>query len=162
MTLEDLHWSDYATLDLLALLARRRTPAHLFVVGTYRPVEAIVHHHPLRPLGVTNLAQRDGSDPLRLRACVVSTGNIPGAGGRAARTAAPAAGGVSGDDLWGADWRRTPPSSRSTLCAARMPGTSVAAAGQARQLLADVYGWFTEGFDTADLQEAKALLDALC
>ena len=31
----------------------------------------------------------------------------------------------------------------------------------ARQLLAEVYGWFTEGFDTADLQEAKALLDAL-
>jgi len=32
----------------------------------------------------------------------------------------------------------------------------------ARQLLAEVYGWFTEGFDTADLQEARALLDALC
>jgi predicted ATPase len=31
----------------------------------------------------------------------------------------------------------------------------------ARQMLAEVYGWFTEGFDTADLQEAKALLDAL-
>jgi hypothetical protein len=31
----------------------------------------------------------------------------------------------------------------------------------ARQLLADVYGWFTEGFDTADLQAAKALLEAL-
>ena len=31
----------------------------------------------------------------------------------------------------------------------------------ARDLLAPVYGWFTEGFDTADLQEAKALLDAL-
>ena len=31
----------------------------------------------------------------------------------------------------------------------------------ARALLAPVYGWFTEGFDTADLQEAKALLDAL-
>jgi predicted ATPase len=30
---------------------------------------------------------------------------------------------------------------------------------QARQLLAEVYGWFTEGFDTADLQEAKALLE---
>jgi predicted ATPase len=28
-----------------------------------------------------------------------------------------------------------------------------------RDLLAPVYGWFTEGFDTADLQEAKALLD---
>ena len=32
---------------------------------------------------------------------------------------------------------------------------------EARQLLADIYGWFTEGFDTADLQEAKALLEAL-
>jgi len=31
----------------------------------------------------------------------------------------------------------------------------------AHQLLAEVYGWFTEGFDTADLQEAKALLEAL-
>jgi len=31
----------------------------------------------------------------------------------------------------------------------------------AYELLAPVYGWFTEGFDTADLQEAKALLDAL-
>jgi predicted ATPase/class 3 adenylate cyclase len=31
----------------------------------------------------------------------------------------------------------------------------------ARQLLAEVYGWFTEGFDTADLQEAKALLEEL-
>jgi predicted ATPase len=32
---------------------------------------------------------------------------------------------------------------------------------EARQLLTPIYGWFTEGFDTADLQEAKALLDAL-
>jgi predicted ATPase len=32
---------------------------------------------------------------------------------------------------------------------------------EARQLLAEVYGWFTEGFDTADLQEAQALLAAL-
>ena len=32
---------------------------------------------------------------------------------------------------------------------------------EAYDLLAPVYGWFTEGFDTADLQEAKALLDAL-
>jgi predicted ATPase len=31
----------------------------------------------------------------------------------------------------------------------------------ARQLLAEVYGWFTEGFDTADLQEAKMLLEQL-
>jgi hypothetical protein len=32
---------------------------------------------------------------------------------------------------------------------------------EARDLLAPVYGWFTEGFDTADLKEAKALLDQL-
>ena len=31
----------------------------------------------------------------------------------------------------------------------------------AYELLAPVYGWFTEGFDTADLQDAKALLDEL-
>jgi len=32
---------------------------------------------------------------------------------------------------------------------------------EAQQVLGDIYGWFTEGFDTADLQEAKALLEAL-
>ena len=32
---------------------------------------------------------------------------------------------------------------------------------EARDLLAPIYGWFTEGFDTLDLKEAKALLDEL-
>jgi predicted ATPase len=32
---------------------------------------------------------------------------------------------------------------------------------EARDLLGPIYGWFSEGFDTADLQEAKALLEAL-
>ena len=32
---------------------------------------------------------------------------------------------------------------------------------EAQQLLAEIYEWFTEGFDTADMQEAKALLDEL-
>ena len=32
---------------------------------------------------------------------------------------------------------------------------------QARELLAPVYGWFTEGFDTGDLKQAKALLEEL-
>jgi predicted ATPase len=32
---------------------------------------------------------------------------------------------------------------------------------EARELLAPVYGWFTEGFDTLDLKQAKALLDEL-
>jgi predicted ATPase len=32
---------------------------------------------------------------------------------------------------------------------------------EARDLLAPVYGWFSEGFDTCDLKDAKALLDEL-
>jgi predicted ATPase len=32
---------------------------------------------------------------------------------------------------------------------------------EARKMLAEIYGWFTEGFDTKDLQEAKALLEEL-
>ena len=32
---------------------------------------------------------------------------------------------------------------------------------EARTMLADLYGWFTEGFDTADLRDAKTLLDEL-
>jgi predicted ATPase len=37
----------------------------------------------------------------------------------------------------------------------------IAAIEESHELLAPVYGWFTEGFDTRDLQEAKALLHAL-
>ena len=48
LTLEDLHWSDYATLDLVAALARRRGPARLLVIGVYRPVDIIVSGHPLK------------------------------------------------------------------------------------------------------------------
>ena len=33
--------------------------------------------------------------------------------------------------------------------------------GEARAMLAEIYGWFTEGFDTADLKDAKALFDEL-
>ncbi len=32
---------------------------------------------------------------------------------------------------------------------------------EAQKMLAEIYGWFTEGFDTKDLQEAKALLEEL-
>jgi predicted ATPase/DNA-binding winged helix-turn-helix (wHTH) protein len=48
LVLEDLHWSDPSTVEALALLARRRDPARLLVLGTYRPVELIVHDHPLK------------------------------------------------------------------------------------------------------------------
>jgi predicted ATPase len=48
LVLEDLHWSDTSTVEALALLARRREPARLLVLGTYRPVDLIVHAHPLK------------------------------------------------------------------------------------------------------------------
>ena len=32
---------------------------------------------------------------------------------------------------------------------------------EARKMLAEIYGWFTEGFDTADLKDAKAMLEEL-
>lgn len=48
LVLEDLHWSDTATLSLMAYLARRREPARLLLIGTYRPVHVIVRGHPLQ------------------------------------------------------------------------------------------------------------------
>jgi predicted ATPase/DNA-binding winged helix-turn-helix (wHTH) protein len=48
LVLEDLHWSDYSTLDLVSYLARRRKPARLLLVATYRPVEVALSEHPLK------------------------------------------------------------------------------------------------------------------
>jgi len=48
LVLEDLQWSDRSTVDLIGCLARRREPARLLVVCSQRPVEMIVHDHPLR------------------------------------------------------------------------------------------------------------------
>ena len=47
LVLEDLHWSDPSTLDLLGVLARRREPARLLLLGTYRPPEVLRRGHPL-------------------------------------------------------------------------------------------------------------------
>ncbi len=48
LAIEDLHWSDYSTLDLISHLARRREPARLMILGTYRPVELTLSDHPLK------------------------------------------------------------------------------------------------------------------
>jgi tetratricopeptide (TPR) repeat protein len=48
--LEDIHWSDYSTLEWLGFVARRRESARLLLFGTYRPVEVIVREHPLKHL----------------------------------------------------------------------------------------------------------------
>jgi DNA-binding winged helix-turn-helix (wHTH) protein len=47
LVLEDLHWSDHATLDLLSVLARRQEPARLLLLGTYRPEDS--ESTPYRP-----------------------------------------------------------------------------------------------------------------
>lgn len=50
LVLEDLHWSDRATLEWLAYVVRRRDPARLLILGTYRPVDVVVHTHPLHAI----------------------------------------------------------------------------------------------------------------
>lgn len=47
LALEDLHWSDPSTIDLLARIGQRREPARLLILVTYRPAEVAVHDHPL-------------------------------------------------------------------------------------------------------------------
>ena len=49
---------------------------------------------------------------------------------------------------------------RTTMSLARLLGRQ-GGRDEARAMLADIYGWFTEGFDTADLKDVKALLDEL-
>jgi predicted ATPase len=49
---------------------------------------------------------------------------------------------------------------RATMSLARLL-TKQGRRNEARAMLADIYNWFTEGFDTADLKEAQALLEEL-
>ena len=48
--LEDLHWSDFSTLELIATIARRTETARLLIIGTYRPMEMLRMEHPLRTM----------------------------------------------------------------------------------------------------------------
>jgi DNA-binding winged helix-turn-helix (wHTH) protein/predicted ATPase len=48
LIVEDLHWSDHATLDWLTFVAHRRQQARLLILGTYRPAEAALRNHPVR------------------------------------------------------------------------------------------------------------------
>ncbi len=58
LVLEDLHWSDFSTLDLLSYVARRQRAAHLMVIGTYRPAELIASGHPLKAVKQELVARR--------------------------------------------------------------------------------------------------------
>ena len=58
LVLEDLHWSDPSTVELIDCIARRRQPARLMVIGTLRPVEMTGDDHPLR--GIQHELQAKG------------------------------------------------------------------------------------------------------
>ena len=65
LVLEDLHWADPSTVDLLEWLARRDTPARLLVVGTYRPADALAGGAPIGDAGA-ELRLRGLANELRL------------------------------------------------------------------------------------------------
>jgi predicted ATPase/DNA-binding winged helix-turn-helix (wHTH) protein len=50
LVLDDFHWSDHATFDLLSFLARRRESARFLILGVYRPEEIAPSGHPLKSL----------------------------------------------------------------------------------------------------------------
>jgi DNA-binding winged helix-turn-helix (wHTH) protein/tetratricopeptide (TPR) repeat protein len=48
--LEDLHWADHSTLDLISAIARRRQTAKLLILATFRPADLILTESPLKAL----------------------------------------------------------------------------------------------------------------
>ena len=72
LVLDDLHWSDHATLDLLSFLARRIEPARLLLIGVYRPEELTQPNHPLKNIKHT-LQTRQCCDELVIPPFTVET-----------------------------------------------------------------------------------------
>ncbi len=62
LVLEDLHWCDHATLDAVRALAHRRGRARLLLLGTYRPIDAIVAEHPLVAVRADLLRRKRGHE----------------------------------------------------------------------------------------------------
>jgi DNA-binding winged helix-turn-helix (wHTH) protein/predicted ATPase len=58
LILEDLHWVDVSTLDVISALARRRGPAKLILLGTYRPADVVILQSPLKALKQDLLVHR--------------------------------------------------------------------------------------------------------
>jgi predicted ATPase/DNA-binding winged helix-turn-helix (wHTH) protein len=89
LVFEDLQWVDQATVDLISVLARRRAPAKLMLIGTYRPVDLALADHPLKllkqELVLHQLCQEIALDPLSegdiaeyLATCSAGTSQPPG------------------------------------------------------------------------------------
>ena len=67
LVLEDLHWADFATIDLISALCRRRSSAKLLLIATYRPEDLTAAQRPLRQmtqdLALRKILQRDRARP---------------------------------------------------------------------------------------------------
>jgi DNA-binding winged helix-turn-helix (wHTH) protein len=57
VVLEDLHWSDVSTLDLISSVANGAEGARLLIIGTYRPVDVILSNHPVKRVKQSLLAR---------------------------------------------------------------------------------------------------------
>lgn len=64
LILEDLHWADVETIELIAALVRRPQPARTMILCTYRPVEARLHGHPIAK--VADDTRRIGATAIEL------------------------------------------------------------------------------------------------
>jgi tetratricopeptide (TPR) repeat protein len=65
LVVEDLHWSDHATIEAISYVALRRSSARLLLLGTYRPAEVLSGEHPLRA-ATQELQARRLSEEIRL------------------------------------------------------------------------------------------------
>ncbi len=87
LILEDLHWVDPSTLDFISALARRRGPAKLLLIGTYRPADVIISQSPLKALKQdlvlhslsheVNLERLEETDVAEYLAIKFKGGNFP-------------------------------------------------------------------------------------
>ena len=144
----------------LTRLARNRCP--LLALRTTWPC------WPRRMAAAGDAGLATADEALRRRATAAGARAIRGRAAPAARRVLLAAGGtcVRGRGCFGAALA-TAPAARAPVWGAarrRLARPSLGRAGRPRRgpdLLAPVYGWFTEGFDTPDLRDARALLDAL-
>jgi DNA-binding winged helix-turn-helix (wHTH) protein len=65
LVLEDLHWADFATIDFISALCRRRSSARLMLIGTYRPEVLKTARHPLKQM-TADLALRKYCQEIEL------------------------------------------------------------------------------------------------
>ena len=74
LVLEDLHWSDYSTVDLLSAFARRTSRARVLIIATYRSADAAADNHPVHSLSRELLIHKIGTrlslPPLRPAAVI--------------------------------------------------------------------------------------------